>query len=199
MQMARAVCCSSLEARSLLTGIPVAIPFRKFYVLRLKLTFRAFAPSLILKIAHARAATPSATAFAIRALHSAKTGANDAKAKGRWLLWSFVVAITQKVASSWVPGILYDWHVFNWIAVWGGRSAQYVDNWGWMFEVRYIVTLLTSIFSRRRRADHARFLRRRHPLRPQRLALLLRWIHPRLGHHRSRHGRHRSRRRCRRR
>ena len=65
---------------------------RNYFVLRLKLTFP----------------TPTATAFAIRALHAGKSGAEAAKQKGRWLLWSFIPCFVQKVASTYAPGILYD-------------------------------------------------------------------------------------------
>ena len=97
-----------------------AIPMRNYFVLRLKLTFP----------------TPTATAFAIRALHAGKSGAEAAKQKGRWLFWSFLPAFVQKVASTYAPGILYDIHIFYDIATWGGRTAQYVDNWGWCVRVR---------------------------------------------------------------
>jgi len=100
-------------------GMAFAIPMRNYFVLRLKLTFP----------------TPTATAFAIRALHAGKSGAEAAKQKGRWLFWSFLPAFVQKVASTYAPGILYDIHIFYDIATWGGRSAQYVDNWGWYFEI----------------------------------------------------------------
>ena len=58
------------------------------------------------------AATPTATAFAIKSLHAAKTGAADARKKAKWLGGAFIVSIVQKVASTYAPGILYDWHIF---------------------------------------------------------------------------------------
>jgi len=100
-------------------GMSFAIPMRNYFVLRLKLTFP----------------TPTATAFTIRALHAGRTGAAAARQKGRWLFWSFVPSFIQKVASTYAPGILYDIHIFYDIATWGGRTAQYVDNWGWFFEI----------------------------------------------------------------
>ena len=144
---------------------------RNYFVLRLKLTFP----------------TPTATAFAIRALHAGKSGAEAAKQKGRWLFWSFLPAFVQKVASTYAPGILYDIHFFYDIATWGGRSAQYVDNWGWCAACSS--RSLTSQVLR----DHPGLLRRRHPLGHERLVVLLRRLDPRVGDHRSGHGRHRPR------
>lgn len=100
-------------------GMTFAVPLRAFFILRQRLTFP----------------TPSATAYAIRSLHATGSGRADAKVKGRWLLWSFVICFLQKTASTYLPGILYDWHFFNWIAVWGAPKAQYIDNWGWYFEI----------------------------------------------------------------
>lgn len=99
-------------------GMSFAIPLRAFYILRQRLTFP----------------TPSATAYAIRSLHTAG-GSEDARVKAKWLFGSFLVCFLQKVASTYATGILYDWHFFYWIATWGAPKAQYLDNWGWYFEV----------------------------------------------------------------
>ena len=94
-------------------GMSFAVPLRAFYILRQRLVFP----------------TPSATAYAIRSLHAPKTGAAEAKVKGKWLFYSFLVCFIQKIASTYAPGLLYDWHVFYWLAALGAPKAQYLDNW----------------------------------------------------------------------
>lgn len=100
-------------------GMTFAIPLRSFFILRQRLVFP----------------TPTATAYAIRSLHSTGSGAEDAKRKGKWIAYSFLAAFLQKIASTYAPGILYDWHFFYWIATWGAPRAQYLDNWGWLYEL----------------------------------------------------------------
>ena len=73
-------------------GMAFAIPLRSYYVLRLKLTFP----------------TPTATAFAIRALHAGKSGAEAAKQKAKWMGWTFLACVIQKVASTYATGIVRD-------------------------------------------------------------------------------------------
>lgn len=91
-----------------------AIPLRKFYILKQKLVFP----------------TPTATALAIRAMHTAN-GAALARKKTKALGIAFGCSIVYCVVNSYVPGILLDQHVFYWFYSWGWKSAIYVDNWGW--------------------------------------------------------------------
>lgn len=100
-------------------GMSFAIPLRSFFILRQRLTFP----------------TPSATAYAIRSLHSTTSGASDAKKKGKWLFWTFLGCFIQKTVSTYIPGIIYDWHFFYWIAGWGAPKAQLIENWGWYLEI----------------------------------------------------------------
>lgn len=101
-------------------GMTFAVPLRSFFILRQRLTFP----------------TPTATAYAIRSLHATgAAGAADAKAKAKWLGWTFLVAFIQKTVSTYIPCIIYDWHFFYWIATWGAPKAQLIDNWGWFFEI----------------------------------------------------------------
>ncbi|PWN93293.1 OPT superfamily oligopeptide transporter [Acaromyces ingoldii] len=95
-----------------------AIPLRKFFILKLKLVFP----------------TPTATALTIRALHT-KRGAEAAKKKTKALIYTFIVCVIFMTANQYVPGILYDQHIFYWIWSWGGRSALVVDSWGWYTEI----------------------------------------------------------------
>lgn len=91
-----------------------AIPLRRFYILRQKLIF----PS------------PTATALAIRAMHTASGGA-VARKKTKALGIAFICALAFVVLQGFLPGILQDQHIFYWFATWGWSSAQYVDSWGW--------------------------------------------------------------------
>lgn len=91
-----------------------AIPLRKFYILKQKLVFP----------------TPTATALAIRAMHSAG-GAAIARKKTKVLGYAFLAAIVWCVINPFAPGILMDQHIFYWFYAWGWKSAIYVDNWGW--------------------------------------------------------------------
>jgi OPT family oligopeptide transporter len=101
-------------------GMSFAIPLRAFFILRQRLVFP----------------TPSATAYAIRSLHATgAAGAADAKRKGKWLFWTFLGCFIQKTVSTYIPGIIYDWHFFYWIAGWGAPKAQYLENWGWYLEI----------------------------------------------------------------
>lgn len=95
-------------------GVFFAIPLRKFYILKQKLIFP----------------TPTATALAIRAMHTAG-GAALARKKTKALGTAFLVAIVYCVINTFVPGILLDQHIFYWFYSWGWKSALVVDNWGW--------------------------------------------------------------------
>lgn len=91
-----------------------AIPLRKFYILKQRLIFP----------------TPTATALAIRAMHTAG-GAALARKKTIALGIAFCSAIVYCVVNTYVSGILLDQHIFYWLYSWGWTSAIYVDNWGW--------------------------------------------------------------------
>ncbi|KAK8054637.1 oligopeptide transporter [Apiospora phragmitis] len=64
------------------------------------------------------------------------TEAVNAMKRMKVLAWTFLAAISQRVASYYAVGILYDWHIFTWFFIWGNyqNAAIYVENWGWMFE-----------------------------------------------------------------
>jgi len=81
--------------------------------------------------------TPTAVAMAIRAMHSiSRSAASASKRKIRALAITFFTTIAFRVGSSYVPGVLWDWHFFSWFFVWSGYSNQAlaVENWGWIFE-----------------------------------------------------------------
>ncbi|KAH6714629.1 OPT oligopeptide transporter protein-domain-containing protein [Leptodontidium sp. MPI-SDFR-AT-0119] len=81
---------------------------------------------------------PSATAVAltIRAIHTTAGGSDEAKKKVRALCYAFVVALVLRVVSQYANGIIWDWHVFTWIFVWGKyhNAALAAESWGWFIE-----------------------------------------------------------------
>ncbi|TFK73351.1 oligopeptide transporter, partial [Pluteus cervinus] len=100
-------------------GVFFVIPLRKYYIVHQKLTFP----------------TPAATAYTIRSLHVGKAGAAIAKKKSLALLGSFAATFSFKVASGYLPGLMYQWHV-GWIFYRLGwdRMIQF-ENYGWIIEL----------------------------------------------------------------
>lgn len=81
--------------------------------------------------------TATATAMTIASMHSlGGNGGEIAKKKTRALAITFIVCISFRVAASYVPGVLWDWHIFSWFHVWSGYNsvALAVENWGWIYE-----------------------------------------------------------------
>ncbi|KAK8096932.1 oligopeptide transporter [Apiospora kogelbergensis] len=106
-------------------GLCFTIPLRKFFIVNMARDLRLIFP------------TPTATALTIHSMHMvAGTEAVNAMKRMKVLAWTFFAAISQRVASYYAIGILYDWHIFTWFFIWGNyqNAAIYVENWGWMFE-----------------------------------------------------------------
>ena len=80
----------ALTAAAAFFGIFFAIPLRKYYIVKQKLTFP----------------TPAATAITIRALHNTQTGAIAARKKSLALLISFALVFVYKVMTGYAPGIV---------------------------------------------------------------------------------------------
>ncbi|QRV76781.1 OPT oligopeptide transporter protein [Ceratobasidium sp. AG-Ba] len=99
-------------------GVFFAIPLRKYYILKEKLMFP----------------TPTATAFTIRALHAGRTGAEVARKKSIGLASSFAGAFCFKVASGYLPGVIWDWHIGWTFYRLGWTSMIQLDNYGWWLE-----------------------------------------------------------------
>ncbi|KAK8116875.1 oligopeptide transporter [Apiospora kogelbergensis] len=100
-------------------GLCFTIPLRKFFIVNMARDL------------------PTATALTIHSMHMvAGTEAVNAMKRMKVLAWTFFAAISQRVASYYAIGILYDWHIFTWFFIWGNyqNAAIYVENWGWMFE-----------------------------------------------------------------
>ena len=88
-----------------------ALPLRRFYILKQKLVFPTYVPTLQIRDQNSSSfhlSSPTATALTIRALHS-PGGEMVAKLKSRALMYSFVAAIILRVVSQYAPGILWDW------------------------------------------------------------------------------------------
>ncbi|KAK7959160.1 oligopeptide transporter [Apiospora aurea] len=106
-------------------GLCFTIPLRKFFIVNMARDLRLIFP------------TPTATALTIHSMHMvAGTEAVNAMKRMKVLAWTFFGAISQRVASYYAVGILYDWHIFTWFFIWGNyqNAAIHVENWGWMFE-----------------------------------------------------------------
>lgn len=100
-------------------GCFFGIALRKFYIIRLKGIFP----------------TPTATAITIRNLHGATGGGKDGIKKAVVLLSAFGIACVFKVASTYAPGIMWDWNIFWWIYhTTNWKSAIAASNWGWYIE-----------------------------------------------------------------
>lgn len=105
-------------------GLFFVTPLRKFFIINVARELRLMFPS------------STATAMTIRSMHAAGSGGVEAIKKLKALGIAFGAAIVQRVASYYAIGILYDWHVFTWIFIWGKHSnaAIYAENWGWIIE-----------------------------------------------------------------
>jgi len=99
-------------------GIFFVIPLRKYYIVNQKLTFP----------------TPAATAFTIRSLHNAKSGAIAARKKSLCLLYSMCATFCFKVMNGYAPGVLLDWHIGWTLNRIGFTSIISLDNYGWWIE-----------------------------------------------------------------
>ncbi|KAL2127811.1 hypothetical protein VTI74DRAFT_10143 [Chaetomium olivicolor] len=77
-----------------------------------------------------------ATAMSIHSMHSAADGEKAARIKLKATIYAFVAAMVLRVVSQYAPGLLWEWHVFTWLA-----SANIVpslaiaaESWGWFLE-----------------------------------------------------------------
>ena len=99
-------------------GMFFAIPLRKFYILKLKLTY----PAAV------------AAAHTNRSLHVGKNAAANARKKTKALIISFCLAITWRCTSEYAPGIMWDWH-WGWTFYrLGWTNMIYVENWNFIWE-----------------------------------------------------------------
>ncbi|KAH8881677.1 OPT superfamily oligopeptide transporter [Thozetella sp. PMI_491] len=106
-------------------GLFSAAPLRRFFI-----------------VDHARALnlrfpTAEATAVMIRSMNEAGHGALMAAKRFRAMIYALCACFVHKVVSSYAIGILYDWHIWTWIYIWGNYSNSAIDieNWGWIIEL----------------------------------------------------------------
>ncbi|KAE8333979.1 OPT oligopeptide transporter protein-domain-containing protein [Aspergillus sergii] len=105
-------------------GLLSAAPLRKFFIFQVARELRLIFPS------------SAATAITIRGMHLAASGAYEARQKMRTLAYSFIFAMLLRVVSQYAIGILWDWHIFTWIASTGfmADTAMAIESWGWFIE-----------------------------------------------------------------
>ncbi|RTE73118.1 hypothetical protein BHE90_012469 [Fusarium euwallaceae] len=101
-------------------GLGFAVPLRRMFILRLARQLSLYFP------------LGQASAITIRALHSNTEGSSGAREKIKTISYSFSASIVWSVASSYAPGILYQWNPFWWIYKWGGQGILGAVNWGWL-------------------------------------------------------------------
>ncbi|KAG8919255.1 hypothetical protein FRC01_001378 [Tulasnella sp. 417] len=102
-------------------GLFFAVPLRKYYILQQKLVFP----------------TPTATAYTIQSLHATSTPSarRTASKKINIIGASFIFALVFKTFAAYIPGILWDWHVFWWLSQGLGISSLLgLESWGWWIE-----------------------------------------------------------------
>lgn len=132
--------------------------------------------------------TPTATAYTIQSLHATSTPSarRTASKKINIIGTSFVFALFFKTVSAYVPGLLWDWHVFWWLSQGLGISGLLgLESWGWWIgsssSSRLSVGLLTATAHR----IHSRIPISWSSLRSQCIVELHGWNYPRVGNTRS--------------
>ncbi|KAE8404297.1 OPT oligopeptide transporter protein-domain-containing protein [Aspergillus pseudonomiae] len=105
-------------------GLLSAAPLRKFFIFQVARELQLIFPS------------SSATAVTIRGMHLAASGAYEARQKMRTLAYSFLFAMLLRIVSQYAIGILWDWHIFTWVAATGfmADTAMAIESWGWYIE-----------------------------------------------------------------
>ncbi|KAI8817268.1 OPT oligopeptide transporter protein-domain-containing protein [Fimicolochytrium jonesii] len=97
-------------------GLFFAIPFRKYFILKMKLVFP----------------TPFASAATIASLHSVH-GAAVGRKKALIMFGSMGGAFLWKIIGSWMPGI-YSWYVMYWFSTAGCEACFTANLWTWRIE-----------------------------------------------------------------
>ncbi|KAM3464681.1 hypothetical protein MY5147_000579 [Beauveria neobassiana] len=108
-------------------GLLSIVPLRKFFIHKAARDLNLVFPSSF------------ATAATIRSMHSAAGGEKLARDKMKWTVIAFVAAMVLRVASVFLPNVLWNWHIFTWIAHARlpdriTRFAIAAESWGWVLE-----------------------------------------------------------------
>ncbi|XWW97687.1 hypothetical protein V2A60_005673 [Cordyceps javanica] len=108
-------------------GLLSIVPLRKFFTEKAARDLNLVFPSSF------------ATAATIRSMHSAAGGEKLARDKMKWTVVAFVAAMALRVASIFLPNVLWNWHIFAWIAQ--ARLSKNItdfvvaaESWGWVLE-----------------------------------------------------------------
>lgn len=114
----------SLTAVAGYFGFFFATPLRKFFIIYLARELKLIFP------------TPSATALTIRSMHDALKGRATGMKKLKAMGGAFGGAMIIRIVSQYAPGILWEWHPFTWMFIWGKykNGAIYAENWGWFIQ-----------------------------------------------------------------
>ncbi|KAF3482129.1 uncharacterized protein GIQ15_04888 [Arthroderma uncinatum] len=86
-------------------GLFFATPLRKFFIFQVARELNLVFPS------------SSATAITISSMHLAAGGSQLARRKMVALGFAFAFALVLRVISQYAPGVLWDWHIFTWLAL----------------------------------------------------------------------------------
>ncbi|DAA77668.1 TPA_exp: Uncharacterized protein A8136_6214 [Trichophyton benhamiae CBS 112371] len=105
-------------------GLFFATPLRKFFIFQVAKELNLVFPS------------SSATAITISGMHLAAGGSWLARQKMVALAFAFAFALVLRVMSQYAPGILWDWHIFTWLALSGVLPSTMfaIQSWGWFIE-----------------------------------------------------------------
>ncbi|EZF31434.1 metal-nicotianamine transporter [Trichophyton mentagrophytes] len=105
-------------------GLFFATPLRKFFIFQVAKELNLVFPS------------SSATAITISGMHLAAGGSRLARRKMVALAFAFAFALVLRVMSQYAPGILWDWHIFTWLALSGILPSTMfaIQSWGWFVE-----------------------------------------------------------------
>ncbi|KAJ6784141.1 hypothetical protein PWT90_04171 [Aphanocladium album] len=108
-------------------GLLSIVPLRTFFIQKASKDLNLIFPSSF------------ATATTIRSMHSAAGGEKLARDKMKWTVVAFVAAMALRVASIFLPNVLWSWHVFSWIArarisTAITKFAVAAESWGWVLE-----------------------------------------------------------------
>ncbi|WYZ33756.1 hypothetical protein EsH8_I_000032 [Colletotrichum jinshuiense] len=101
-------------------GLAFTVPLRSLFILKLARTLNLTFPM------------GTASAITIRALHSKSEGNQTSRQNLVSMSIAFTASLIWAVASSYAPGILYNWNVFWWIYKWGGHGIITAVSWGWL-------------------------------------------------------------------
>ncbi|KAK6840478.1 metal-nicotianamine transporter YSL5 [Apiospora arundinis] len=108
-----------------LLGLFFATPFRRLFIFRLARELRLLFP------------TATGVAITLKSLHEGSRSGGEATGRLGVLGLSFVGAFTHRVLSNYANCVLYDWHLFTWVHVFGGYRehwAMALESWGWYVE-----------------------------------------------------------------